>query len=212
MSRIAYIGGFGSGKKSAEKVGDALGRYYEDVAPFTLAEYVQSPEKVLRAAKGATLMSHSAGALTLSKAESIEAYLLNPPLPRHIGGLVLRSLVKTGYMFMPGLGLRSMQDLRAARAFSTDSGIEMIAHPVSNFSQLPAISRYDAVNAAINAKGRGMATNLIWTNHDLYFSPSDIDQAKASANGIPVTILEGQHDEVLLRPEAFLDQVFNPKK
>jgi hypothetical protein len=201
MSRIVYVGGFGGGEKSAATIGNALERHFEDVDTFTLSDWVKDPGKVRRAAKGVALMTHSA-------TESNYAYLLNPPLPASIGKLVGRSLVKTGRLYASCFGAEKQHDIRSVSALSTDVRNEIVKHPIANLSQLPNISRFNAIDAAIAATDAGTHTTITWTHEDAYFQPSEEDFEQAAQHGVLVSMLEGHHDEVILQPEAFLDKVF----
>jgi hypothetical protein len=102
MSRAVYIGGFGNGRTSADKVGYALETYYDDVDPFTFSDYVKQREKIHLASHGVDLITHSAGALALEDFETLPrtAKLLCPPTQRGIGRLMLstvRKNSKNGY-------------------------------------------------------------------------------------------------------------------
>lgn len=211
MSRVVFLGGFGSGRTATEKVGKVLESHFEDVDAFTFTDYLRHPEETQRAAKGVTLITHSAGALSLSE-QGIQAefaYLLNPPLPRRVIGLIGRSLVKTARLYMPNVGLHSVADLAGASAFARSTTAELLNHPYANLSQLPKISSCNAVEVAHQAMDRGIGSQITWTTEDAYFKPTPLDLDNASTHSIPVKILEGEHDEVVLHPQAFLGQVLN---
>ena len=211
MSRVVFVGGFGNGRNSAERVGNALSRYFEDPVPFTFSDFVKNPEKVQRAMKGVELVTHSAGALAIAKASSNPnfAYLLNPPLSRSIVGLLGRTIIKTARMNTPGLGIHTFGDVPSVAGYSVSSLAELAAHPIANLGNLRRISQFNALDAAVAAKSEGIPIRLAWTQDDSYFKLGQPDLDRARENAVPIGMFEGEHDEVVLRPKAFLDQVFN---
>lgn len=210
MSRFAYVGGFGNGHSSAEKVGNTLSGYFEDGDVFTFSEYVKNPDKIRRATKKAQLVTHSAGALAIAAGFNPDfVYLLNPPLPLSVAGLVGRTLVKTAQMNTPGHGIHNLSDVSSVLNYSASSIAELTAHPMANLGSLRKIAKFDAIRAASEAKIDGIWSKIVWTTNDVYFQPTQDDLDQASMNSIPITMLAGEHDEVVLRPEAFLAQVLN---
>lgn len=211
MTRVVYIGGFGSGRNSAETVGNALSEHFEEVDPFTFSDFIDKPERVQKAMRGVDLVTHSAGALAIAEAGSNPnfAYLLNPPLPRSVGSLVVRTFYKTARMNTPGLGIHKLSDIPSVAIYSASSVAELGVHPFANLSNLGIISRFNAIDVAINAMSRKIPSRLAWTKNDAYFKPSQSDLARARKNHVPVGIIPGEHDEVVLRPDEFLDQLLN---
>ena len=205
MSRAVFVGGYSSGKRTVEKVGGAFQSYFEDIDPFTFSDYIKRPQKVLRAAKGVPLFTHSAGAFSLLEAESTSAYLINPPLPKHLSDIIFNSLVRSVQMRQSGIKEETQKSAELARS----SVIELLFHPIANIGQLPNIFRFNAIKAAIEATERGVATELIWTTGDHLYQPPEVHKNMAEWHGVPVTTLEGQHSEVTMRPEEFLAQLFS---
>ena len=214
MSRVVYVGGFGNGRNSAERVGNALSAKFEEVDPFTFSDFVNHRREVQHAMQGVELVTHSAGALAIAHANSKPsfAYLFNPPLPRTVGGLLLRTVIKTVRMNTPGQGIHHTGDVASVASYSASSVAEFAVHPVANLGNLRRISRFNAIDAAINAKSAGIPLNLAWTRSDGYFMPTPSDLDRARKNDIPVGMFQGEHDEVVLRPGAFLAQVFNSEQ
>ncbi len=211
MSKVVYVGGFGNGQASAEKVASALESYYEGVESFTFSEYAHNPTKVRLATKGVDLVTHSAGALALSSAEVRPSYahLLNPPLPRTIGHILMNTLVKTARMNTPGAAIHSMADAKASLDYSKSSLAELAAHPYRNFSNLKRIAGFNAINAASDAQFFDTPTKLVWTTNDAYFQPTLSEMSDANQQGLSVALLDGEHDEVVLHPGEFLDAALN---
>ena len=219
MLRVVYIGGFSAGKASVEKVCEALSKFYEDVYPVTfstywrfLADYDAIKPELPLATKDAALITHSAGALALelSLLRPKEAYLLNPPLPRNLGRLAVGAVVKTVRMHVPGCGIRTFGELPEILRHDADSVIELVSHPADNVAALRRISRFNAIiSAAVARQKRSLPVRAVWTEDDVFFKPSKLELNRAKVLKVPVTILPGEHDEVVLRPDEFLYGAFN---
>lgn len=212
MSNVVYVNGFGNGRSSTREVANALGNYYEGVEAFRFSDLTSSPDTIRKAATNADLITHSAGALAL-KLESMDrinsALLLGPPLPQRVSRLLYKTVVKTARMNTPGVGIKSVQDLKAVNTYSLSSVAELTANPIDNFGRLPEIARTDSVELARNIARERTPATLVWTDSDAYFQPTQSTLDIARANGImTITDLEGEHDEIVLRPEEFLENVF----
>lgn len=209
MSRVVYIGGFGNGQYSAERVANSLGTYYEDPVPFTFSDYVNYPELVQRASKGAHLITHSAGALALNnnRVTPERAYIFNAPLPTTVPELVWGAIKKTARMHTPGFGLHTPADITEVMHYSGSAIADIAAHPVANFGRLREISKFNGVEVANEAKWRGINTQAIWTYGDSFYQPTVDDLDFLFDVGVPSIMLEGEHDELPLRPDAVLAQI-----
>lgn len=210
MSRAVYIGGFGNGRMSADGVAEALtaGGYYEDADAFTFA-YTMDTAEVGHALTGADVFTHSAGLLAINSAyepNSITAF--NAPLPMSKRRLIGQTVVKTAHMHMPGRGIKSAADIPAVTRYDISSVGELAFHPVANLREIGFISRANGIRYACRATFRGIPANLVYTEQDDYFQLSYEDKVVASRYHIPLTILPGEHDELVLRPDQTLANYF----
>lgn len=210
MSRAVYIGGFGNGRASAEGVATALEKHFEDVAEFTFSDYMNNPKDVHKAAWKAHLITHSAGALALAdpRISPVRAELLNPPLVRGVPSLLARTVLKQARMATPGIGMHSLGDVGSVARYNVSSAAELVVHPLANLGNLRRISNFDSVHAAIHARREGIYSRLLWTEDDAYFKPAAHDIYALTSVGIRAGIVPGEHDEVVLRPQQFIDQLF----
>jgi hypothetical protein len=210
MSRVLYLGGFGNGRASVEGVGSALEKHFEEVDVLTFSDYVKNPQVVQRASKNVHLITHSAGALAIADASISphRADLLNPPLRSDVPRLIARTIVKQARMIAPGMGVHHTGDIAAVVKYSAGSLAELAAHPLANLGNLSRISRFDSVQAAIQARQEGVYSRVLWTEDDAYFKPTAENITDLHSNGIRVEIVPGEHDEVVLRPQNFVDQMF----
>lgn len=207
MSRAVYIGGFASGKKGAERVASVLETRYNDVDPFTFSHAMANPNEIRKAAQGVPTITHSAGMLALVESGAIPEELMSfgPPLPVPFLQFPGRTLKKRIRMHEVGVGIQSPQDAAAIKEYEASTTSELLRHPLGNFSHLGKITRFDAVDAAIDVTRAGADASLIYTDGDEYFQLSSEREAAAKAAGIAVMHLAGIHDELPLRPVATLD-------
>jgi hypothetical protein len=210
MTRAVYLGGFGMGRSSAKRVGSVLENHFEEIDVFTFSDYVRKQDEVQKAMRGVSFVAHSAGALAIADYGSVpsEALLLNPPLRRSIPSLLARTAHKQVRMNTPGIGIYAASDATAAARFTASAAAELLAHPIANLGSLKAISGFDAVEAAAEAKIADIDSRIIWTDQDSYFSPTALDLERARAQGVKVEVIGGEHDEIVLRPELFVSRVF----
>lgn len=210
MSRVVYVGGFGNGRSSAEGVASALERHFEDVAEFTFSDYINNPEAVQKAANRAYLVTHSAGALAIANASinPTRAELLNPPLVRGVPSLLARTVLKQARMATPGVGMHTLGDAVSVAKYNASSVAELATHPLANLGNLRKVSNFDSVYAAVKAKQEGIHSRLTWTSNDVYFQPEEHDLANLRNHGLHAQMVTGEHDEVVLRPQQFIDQLF----
>ncbi|MEX2014348.1 MAG: hypothetical protein WD885_00230 [Candidatus Saccharimonadales bacterium] len=207
MSRGLLITGFGSGKGNAETIAEALSpSYFEEIDALTFSEAVKYPERVRKAAQGATAVTHSAGFMALKNAlvlggrpERIHA--IGAPIPSSAAMLMLKTLHKSGRMLTPGVGAYNTADIVSALRFHQSAIGELGAHMVANFGQLGRISRFDAVQASIDTVWSGVRVDLGYNDDDAYFQLSQQAESLAVSRSVPVHRLPGEHDEIILRPE-----------
>lgn len=207
MAQAVFVGGFLHGRSAVKRVGLALGDYFEDVKAFTFSDFVRNPEEVRKTLAGKFAVTHSAGAMALDSifANPEQALILNPPLPTKIGRLVAGSLVKTGRMLKPGNEIA----FNEANRYLRSTAGEFVAHLRANFSQIKGISQFDAIKAAADMSYTGVTPTLVWTQNDAFYSPTESDMSRARDARIPVVMLPGEHDELLLHPRAFAEKLFS---
>jgi hypothetical protein len=207
MSRAVYIGGFGNGEGSAERVSEALtASYYDDVHPLTFSRAMEDQDEVHRAVEGVDVITHSAGLLAVVGANPRRIEAFGAPLPSSKIALVGKTIVKTVRMHTPGVGIRSVGDLSAVSAYDLSATEELFTHLRGNLGRLGQISRFNAVYTAREALRVGIASSLIYTNGDEYFSLSHQDEATAAAEGVNIVRIPGIVDELVIRPEATLQR------
>jgi hypothetical protein len=207
MARALYVGGFGNGEKTAEKVLDALADYYEEVDGFTFADAMQKTETIKRWATGADIVTHSAGRMAVigAKPNYIHAFNASVPIPR--ARLLAKTVKKTAVMLA---SVRGKDDVNAVAAYSKDTLVEFSKHPIGNFMPFirGEISEFDGGYEARLGVAAGIPESHVSTDQDAYFDHDPFSLELLRRNGVHVVRLAGQHDELPLRPIETLDAYF----
>jgi hypothetical protein len=204
MTRAVYVGGFGNGQASADRVADALADYYDDVYPFTFSTAMRSPEQVIAAARGVDTYTHSAGMLAIVNASPRRIESFSPPLPTPQKRLLGRTAAKTMRMHTVGVGIQSEDDGEAVKGYDISSLAEFATHPMGNLRHLGRIAQFDAFVAAMRARYDETPVALTYTDGDEYYQLSTKEEADITQWGVVVNRIEGIHDELVIRPKATL--------
>lgn len=206
MARAVYVGGFGNGKKCAERVGEAMGKYYEDIDSFTFSDAMDNPDRLRRAVEKTDVYTHSAGMLAIQGMNPTKVAAFNAP---HGGstrlGLVTRTGLKTIRMHTPGVGIKTAEDISAIATYDASATAELAVHPIANLKHLGAIAAFDSLQAAKAAADQQIHVDLIHTTGDEYFRWSEGRKEQVAAAAVSALELEGVHDEIVLRPAAVLE-------
>jgi len=212
MSRVLYIGGFGNGQASADKVAKALtSSHFEDADALTFSKAYSHPEVVERIARGIVVVTHSAGMMAVRMAQPEKLHAFNPPLPTTRRQYVARTLRKSNNMHKRGRGIQTEEDIAALRQYERSSAGEFLAHPLGNLGPFlkGEISRFDAVDAAVKKQQSGVPTTLGYTDRDDYFNLPRHDELYLEDANVAVARLSGEHDELVLRPSQLLSAYFH---
>ncbi len=209
------VTGLGAGKRSGERICEALSEFYTNVEdPITSSRAMDDPDMMRRVAEGSILFLHSMAMLAAEGTKPKSIHSFNAPLsydqyrmPKT--RLLARTVCKTARMHTPGLGIESADDLKRVLAYDASSAAELGAHLWGNLKHLGRIARFDAVEQAAAAVASGIHTELTYTSDDSYFSPTDEHYAHARRTGVAIHMFDGQHDELVLRPQEMLAQYLN---
>lgn len=210
MNKVVYINGFSNGRSSTERVAKALEGHYSNIEAYRFSDITKNPEDIIASAKGADVITHSAGAIALGlngmhRVESVR--MIGAPLPLAIPRLLWRTVVKTAKM---NANIRNLSDAVAVADYSVSSITELTAHPVRSFGKLPQIAKTDAFDIATMLHDEDINTGLYWSAGDAYYQPTVNMIEDARRDGIRVfNDLPGEHDEIILRPNALLEEVLN---
>ena len=209
MSRAVYVGGFGNGRSSADRVADAIAAEfgYEDVDRFTFAYAMDHSRDIRRAVQDVPVVTHSAGLMAVAGKRPSEVLAFNAPMPASKLRLIGRSVTKTLRMHRPGIGIQSSGDILSVARYDTSATAELTRHAYGNLKRLGQIAFFNSVNAAIGATEYGINTTLVTTDGDEYFRIPTWREESASAHGVRIARLSGVHDELVLRPQQTLSQL-----
>lgn len=212
--RAVFIGGFGNGKTSAEHVAEVLGSElnYDDVDAFTFSRAMKDRRIIRRASQGVDLWTHSAGLLAAIDTAPRHIDALNAPLPTSRLRLLGKTGVKIARMHFRGIGIQSLEDIGSVARYNASTTAELIRHPLANLGQLKQISQFDAVSAAVAARHAGIPVDLGYTEGDEYFQLAFHREIEAEQHGVRILRTKGIHDELVIRPAAFLESYLQKKQ
>lgn len=212
MSRVVYIGGFGNGQKTADKVGEAFSKYYEEVEPYTFSFANQHRYEIARRVKGAELATISSGAIPPTEAHARPDHfrVFSGLLPDTRTHLFVMTGVKTWRMHRMGQGIHNEEDKSAVRSYELDSLKEFAKHPTRNFGPFLSgkIPHFNTVSRAFEARDSGIPVSLTYHDDDVYFDLSEGNEGILRNAGVEVVRMPGEHDELVLRPEQTLATYF----
>lgn len=213
MTRAVYVGGFGNGMRSAERVAEALVHFgYDQVDPITFSSAMDNPDQLRRAVRGVAVFSHSAGMVSLRGTSPTEIHAFGAPLPARPARLLTRIAWKTIRMHVPGCGAVSARDAGLVADYDIGSVAEGLENPASSLRHARRVPSFNAVNAAIAAQRAGISTTLAYNQGDELFQLPSAEALRAQHAGVGVVRLSGIHDELVLRPaETLAEYGLNPR-
>jgi len=212
FERVVYIGGFGNGQQTAERIGAALQVHFpeREIKTFSFSKAMQSPKEVWQTTFGGEVFTHSAGMVALHNAHAVPESIIafSPPLPTFLSQFATRTIQKRVRMHTSGIGILTPEDKAAVKDYERAAVRELLTKPIANFRHLGVICKFDAVETAASFVADGVSVSLVYTEGDEYFQLASEHLARAEQAGVSVTHLAGVHDELGLRPERTLAQIF----
>lgn len=195
-----YRGGFGNGQMMADRVGDALGSYFEKVEVFTDTSATRHASDFRKAAEGAVLITHSKGYTGNRDANPEEIIAFSPSLPSTRLKLFGGALIKGVRMLSSELSYGTSK--RDIAKYNASSAGELFRHPVANFGPLlnGEISHTDSIEIARQAKKAGVHTHLFYFGDDEMYQPHFGHRMIAAKNETPILDVPGVHDQLVLTP------------
>lgn len=188
MNRAVYVGGFGENcQPVAEAIAETLN--YDEVTPITFAAAMMRPELTLKAVRDTHTYCHREGLVAISQGRPSLVEAFNPPIRTPIHGLGRACLA------------------RLREPSSTNNPGKTALELAAYLCQLPTISRFCGINAALEAKAAGINIGLHYTEG--YFTPTSLQRTTAERHHIPITNQPGLPDELVLRPATTLRRAFD---
>lgn len=205
-----FIGGFAGSKQQARRTADALAEYHErdrsDVEAFSFADAMEQLDYVRDAIEEKRIFTHSAGMLVVENTGIQELTAIAPPLPAYRLSLIGRAGVKSVQL---ALSTRGDGDRRLrVGQFYRQQTKEILEHPAANLRHLGAIASHDAMESATFLDGGGVSVRLGFMTNDAFkFAPSRDEVIQARMQGIGVSFLSGEHDELILYPQEVIGEL-----
>lgn len=212
---LVLVTGFGTGMAAAEHAATGLEKVSGKlVNPFTMSQAkTHKRESFERAVElFGDLFTHSAGAMLARDAEADKVHFLNPPLPTNLAQLAFRTLKKTAYMHVPGMGFETNEEKNGVLRFDESAIAELAANPINNAKILWRVRRFHGVAEAATLESEGVKTDVTYTTRDFYFSPSEAEKGILGQAGVPLYELPGQHDEICINPVQFFEDYFTARE
>jgi hypothetical protein len=184
----------------ADRVGDALGDFFEKVEVFTDTSASRNSTDFRKAADGAVLVTHSKGYTGNRDASPEEIIAFSPSIPSKRIKLFGGALIKSVRMLSGELTYgASKKDILL---YNSSSAGELLRHPIGNFIPLinGEISQTDSIEVARQTKEAGIHTHLLYFADDEMYQPSSSQRLIAWANGTPIIDAPGVHDQLVLTP------------
>jgi hypothetical protein len=214
VSRTVIVGGFGTGRSAVESATVAFEGHYEEIFPYTFSDAISRPREVERAMEDADVRTVSAGFVAVDEALRTGGGKRKPkqidaegaPLPTTVVDLAKATLVKTGRMHKPGVGITSFASAIAVARFDISAIAELMSHPGLNIGNIGEISNFDSIEAARRHQASGILTTLIYRSGEVYFDPSPQQEERAIEGGVGIKRPEGEHDQLFITPEAIVNQ------
>lgn len=191
-----------------EEIAQELSSYYgEDVDPLTCREAINNPELVYKMTKGVPVNTISGGAVPLqsSGSQPSELILAVPPIltdtevkrkkidRNRIINLAQNALVGGAKLTLESLNSPERADKMVRLIGQT--ALELVRYPLGNLATLDPISRYDALDAAVEATKADIDATVAIADQDMFdgFNPSKdrIMQALSDAEEDMLTIIPG---------------------
>lgn len=201
MTRAVFIGSIGNGEQSLARVADELEYHYDAVEAFTFADAMDTPERMHRVLADADVFTQYTGMVAIRAAEPRSIYAVNPPVPTSPKEFMQKLALKTIRMHMPYATPTTWEE---AKAYDKDMWNELKHHLLANVRHIKEAAAFDSIAAANDAQFEGIWTELTFTSGDIRIQPTAEQLKNCYAN---IRVIPGQHDELLLRPDSFLQTV-----
>lgn len=149
--------------------------------------------------------------VTLRGSAPHEILSVAPPIPISTARLIGRSGIKTFRSAVESLG--DSERAQKMAELGARASAEIARYPIANIRMLGAISRFNSLQAGVDATHAGIDTTLAYMDQDAFgFVPSDeaVDNAYSCAAGNRLTVargIEGHHDEMVLYPTQMIEAI-----
>lgn len=205
MSHNLLVGGFASSERQTKRVADVLAaRQDEEFAAISFREAMSDRERLERMARGADVVTHSAGMLAIrgTRPESITA--IAPPVPVWAPLLAARAIA-SGLEFAATDTRRCTDDKEVTKCIE-DAAVELALHLPDNLRWLWDIATFDVLKAGIAAQEEGISAGIAFMTKDKLFQPSAHRLQWARRLGLKVVSVSGTHEDFLQRPGSILNE------
>ncbi len=204
MKRAVIVGGFTTGNRLLEPVGQAVCEHlgFEDADVFEFTHVIDDPSKLDRALRRQTAFVHSAGLLAVVQCTNMERFVaLNAPEPNTVPRLIANAAIKSGNLWKTTV--TGPHRKGAARVVASNS-TEAMKHPLTHARQIVPVSRFSTTEQLRHKRASGVSVVRIDTDGDEFFGPHTLHGWDERSSSI---VLPGCHDQILICPDEFVAQL-----
>jgi len=200
--RAVIVGGFTTGQRLLEPLAEATCNHFgfDDAEIFTFTDVITSPHRLEQASRQQSVIAHSAGLLAVAKCSGMErVFALNAPEPMAASRLVVRAAVKTAQLYKTVV---TGPNRAGAAGVVLSNAQEGLVHPVAHAKQIVAVSKFSGRQQLSHMEDAGVAVSWVNTSADEFFGPHSAYSWDGQS-----AVLAGCHDQVLIDPAGFMDQL-----
>lgn len=212
MKRAVIVGGFAEHRAQLEPVGHAVCELglADDADVFTFLDAMNSDGEVERALRGQTALTHSAGIMAVQNGSSPEElHVYNGPEPRTALGLVFSAMRKT---VNHQIKVFTGPDRLVHASTIAANSVELAAHFPDNLRALHEIKKFSTSKRVGEIASSGATwVQVIVSAKDEFFNPGKhiLSMTNTIINTGKIIgghVIDGGHDELLVRPHATIIQ------
>lgn len=213
MAEKVFVGGFASSEYQVNWTANKMSLFYDqEVLGITFVDGLHDPERMASEIDRKSVVTHSGGILAVQKALQFASDTLPltiqaiaPPIPTSQLVLANRSR-RIG----TNLVVDSVKHPESARS-NFLHGVyvlgEVARHSLQHVGAIPAISKFNSIDAAEKNNSRGIPTGLVMMNNDEFFKVEYEDVLYARKKDVELTHIRGEHCDLICRPAFVLGRI-----
>ncbi len=168
-----------------------------EVHTYTYGFAMKHKQQINRIVKGATLITHSSGAMVIGRGASPNrAIFISPSQPISRLKLITRALVKTLYHSWK---IATFDERRKLLRIVGGNLTELLVHPVNNLGPYVRgqVSSFD-LRKVLPRHPVAAQTRIVISKHDEMFRESENMLNDMEQHGVEIVHLDAMHDEIFI--------------
>ncbi len=206
MHKIIFIGGTMESKFALDYVANFIQRRYPNahIYTFTYAFALKHRHAINKTIKGATLITHSSGAIVIERgATPKRAIFICPTQPIARYKIFTRALIKTVYHSWK---IFNFEKRRKVMRILMSNLNELLLHPIGNLGPFIRgdVSEFD-LRDVLPRHPVAKSTRIVISERDEMFKKSENMFEELATTGVQVTHIDAMHDEIFIDTDLVLD-------